>query len=140
MCLYFSPNPQARGNRSSGCCIQPHRNLTAARIARGRPPLLRRLLTRSALGLDGSTIMFSAVIAYGMIAVTPPELRRITFGRCNTPAPLARPFRTQKGSRRNADIQFGENRLAVPFYLPSHYIAGEKAFFTTKFEKIFKNF
>ena len=120
MCLYFSPNPQARGNRSSGCCIQPHRNLTAARIARGRPPLLRRLLTRSALGLDGSTIMFSAVIAYGMIAVTPPEFRRTAIKSRNTPAPLARPFRTQKGSRRNADIQLSkslEGFKAEFFYL-----------------------
>ena len=45
-----------------------------------RPPsFAATVLSRSALGLDGSTIMFSAVMAYGVIAVTPQELRRIAL-------------------------------------------------------------
>ncbi len=60
LCLNLSSTPQTQGNRSSDRCIRSHWNLTTARISRGRHPLLRRLLTRSALGLDGSIIMYSA--------------------------------------------------------------------------------
>ncbi len=60
-CIY-PQYPQVQGNTFPGRRKRPHWNLTTARIARGRHPALRRLLTRSAIGLDGCIIMYSAFL------------------------------------------------------------------------------
>ena len=60
-CIY-PQYPQVQGNTLSGRRKRPHWNRTTARVSRGRHPALRRLLTRSAIGLDGCIIMYSAFL------------------------------------------------------------------------------
>ena len=97
VCTCIYPRfPQVQGNKSPGRRIRPHWFSTTAGISRSRHPVLRRLLTRSAIGLDGSIIMYSAFRRLRRVCV---HAVRVIEAACAASAPVARP----KGHRRKVE-------------------------------------
>lgn len=97
VCTCIYPRfPQVQGNKSPGRRIRPHWFFTTAGIARSRHPVLRRLLTRSAIGLDGSIIMYSAFRRLRRVRV---HAVRDIEAVCAASALVARP----KGHRKKVE-------------------------------------